>query len=58
MNTLLNGHFISPTRGEVSVDGMVSSISEFVKEDPRYGDAIEKQNIPAKSFKLNLYIPL
>ena len=21
---------------------------EFVKEDPRYGDAIEKQNIPAK----------
>ena len=34
MNTLLNGHFISPTRGEVSVDGMVSSISEFVKEDP------------------------
>src|SRR3989304_7588879 len=34
MNTLLDGHFISPTKGQVSVDEMVSSISEFVKEDP------------------------
>ena len=34
MNSLLNGHFVSPTKGQVSVDEMVSLISTFVKEDP------------------------
>ncbi len=34
MNSLTNGHFVSPSRGVVSVDEMVTSISKFVKEDP------------------------
>jgi predicted RNase H-related nuclease YkuK (DUF458 family) len=34
MDTLKNGHFVSPTTGEVSVDQMIDSISSFVKEEP------------------------